>query len=60
MDNAPIVLREIRQAAEIWGRGIARDMTQQVGEKLEERVGIERVTEGAATGGAATGGTADQ
>ncbi len=60
MDNAPIVLREIRQAAEIWGRGIARDMTQQVGEKLEERVGIERVTEGAATGGAATGGTTDQ
>ena len=60
MDNAPIVIREIRQAAEIWGRGIARDMTQQVGQKLEERVGVARVTDGTAPDQGAAQGTANQ
>lgn len=60
MDNAPIALREIRQAADIWGRGIARDMAQQVGQELEERVGIERVTEPGAEGAPVGEGAAEQ
>lgn len=60
MDNAPIVLREIRQAADIWGRGIARDMAQQVGQELQERVGIDRVTDGTATEEGSGEGTANQ
>ncbi|TYR33710.1 DUF2059 domain-containing protein [Mesorhizobium microcysteis] len=40
METAPLMVREIRQSADIWGRGIARDMAQQVAEKLQERVGF--------------------
>lgn len=34
MNDAPIALREIIQAAEIWRRGISRDLAQQVMEQL--------------------------
>lgn len=36
--DGPIVAREIIQAAEIWQRGIARDLAQQVGEEIARRV----------------------
>lgn len=34
MTDGPIAGREILQAADIWQRGVARDLAQQVGEKL--------------------------
>lgn len=34
INDGPIVLREIFQAAEIWQNGIARDLAQQVAEKI--------------------------
>lgn len=37
MDSGPIVAREIIQAADIWQRGIARDLAAQVGEELDKR-----------------------
>jgi hypothetical protein len=37
--DGPIVVREIIQAAEIWQRGIARDLAQQVGEEIASREG---------------------
>lgn len=37
MESGPIVAREIIQAADIWRRGIARDLAMQVGEELDKR-----------------------
>lgn len=54
MDNAQIMQREIYQAADIWGRGVARDLAQQVAEELQERVGFNPLDEEAGEGEAAT------
>lgn len=35
LETAPIVTREVIKAADIWQRGVARDLAQQVGEKLQ-------------------------
>jgi hypothetical protein len=35
LEEGPIVAREVMQAAEIWQRGVARDLAQSVGEKLK-------------------------
>lgn len=42
LESGPIVIREVFRAAEIWQRGIARDLAQQVGEELQSR--FENVT----------------
>ncbi|MBX3598924.1 MAG: DUF2059 domain-containing protein [Rhizobiaceae bacterium] len=34
LETAPIVTREVIKAADIWQRGVARDLAQAVGEKL--------------------------
>ena len=34
ISDGPIVAREVIEAAEIWQRGVARDLAQQVGEQL--------------------------
>ncbi|MBE0694624.1 MAG: DUF2059 domain-containing protein [Aquamicrobium sp.] len=36
--ESPIVTREVLRAADIWQRGIARDLAQQAGEELARRV----------------------
>lgn len=38
LSDGPIVTREVYQAANIWQRGIARDLAQKVGEKIEAAV----------------------
>jgi hypothetical protein len=37
--NGPIVTREVAKAAEIWQRGIARDLAEEVAKSLETKVG---------------------
>ncbi|WP_274628971.1 DUF2059 domain-containing protein [Arvimicrobium flavum] len=39
LKDGPIVTREVAKAAEIWKNGIARDLAEQVGKQLEEKVG---------------------
>ena len=50
IENGPIASRELVKAAEIWQNGIARDLAQQVGEKLTAVAGTKApaATEGAA------------
>ena len=52
LTDGPNVIREVYQAAEIWQRGIARDLAEQAGEELGRRVAG---TEGGAEGGAEAG-----
>jgi len=37
LETGPIVAREVDQAAQIWQRGIARDLAAEVGQELEAR-----------------------
>lgn len=37
LEVTPIIARELAQAADIWQRGIARDLGQQVGKELDKR-----------------------
>ena len=63
ISDGPIVAREIFQAAEIWQRGVARDLAEQVGAKLAEAVGTTpEATPAAPAGGEGTTeeGAADQ
>lgn len=46
--DSPIVMREVYGAAEIWQRGIARDLAQQVGEELAKRAGAVQPQQGEA------------
>ncbi|MEO3387402.1 DUF2059 domain-containing protein [Mesorhizobium sp. CAU 1741] len=46
--DGPIVAREVIQAAEIWQRGIARDLAQQVAQELTARTDGAADTEGTA------------
>lgn len=39
LENGPIVTREVAKAAEIWQRGIARDLSEEVAKALEAKVG---------------------
>ncbi len=38
LTDGPIVAREVAKAAEIWQRGISRDLTEAVGKELESQV----------------------
>ena len=54
LNDGPNVIREVYQAAEIWQRGIARDLAQQAGEELARQVGAaggDGGTDGEATAG---------
>src|SRR5690606_33664743 len=50
--DGPIVVREIIQAAEIWQRGVARDLARQVGEKIASQEGTSPATPTPTGGGA--------
>jgi len=39
LSDGPIVSREVGQAAEIWQRGVARDLAQAVAEEMQKRFG---------------------
>lgn len=39
LSDGPIVSRQLAQAADIWQRGIARDLARAVGEKIQEVAG---------------------
>lgn len=39
LSDSPIVTREVLKAADIWQRGIARDLAQQAGEEIAKRAG---------------------
>ncbi|WP_274424456.1 DUF2059 domain-containing protein [Chelativorans sp. YIM 93263] len=41
LSDGPIVTREVREAAEIWRRGVIRDLSAGVGEKLQPEAGVE-------------------
>lgn len=47
LETAPIVTREVIKAADIWQRGVARDLAQAVGEKLQSLDKAEGKTEAA-------------
>ena len=48
IESGPIIARQIVEAADIWQRGIARDLAKQVGDTLQERYGDAAVEDGAA------------
>ena len=48
IESGPIASRELVKAAEIWQNGIARDLAEQVGEKLKAVIGTKAPAEGAA------------
>lgn len=52
LEDGPIVAREVQGAAEIWQRGIARDLAQAVGEELDT---IYQARQGAAASGDGSG-----
>jgi hypothetical protein len=59
IESGPILARQIVEAADIWQRGVARDLAQQVGAILQERYGnADAGTEGEAAGGEAAEGEA--
>jgi hypothetical protein len=51
IQNGPIVAREVRSAAQIWARGIERDLLENVVAKMNE-AGLRAVTDGAEGDGA--------
>lgn len=53
IDSGPIIARQIVEAADIWQRGIARDLARQVGQVLDERYGSQNEADGAAPAGEA-------
>lgn len=59
LSDGPIVTRELLKAAEIWQRGIARDLAQEVGDDLAKQVNAAKAASGAAAPAAGTqdGGT---
>ncbi len=67
LENGPIVTRKVLEAADIWQRGVARDLAQAVGEKLNALMAANApapqdgapATDGAATDGTATDGQAN-
>ena len=46
LENGPTATRDVLRAADIWGRGVARDLAESVGNALGERAGQ---TDGAET-----------
>ncbi len=58
--EAPIVVRAVAQAAQIWRNGIARDLSQEVASKLEAVTGITKSEAPADGGGDAAQPAADQ
>ena len=47
--DGPIVTREVMKAADIWQRGVARDLAQNVAGALKDKVGANNAQSGAAT-----------
>ena len=47
--DGPIVTREVMKAADIWQRGVARDLAQNVAGALKDKVGTNNAQSGAAT-----------
>ena len=47
LENGPVATRDVLRAADIWGRGVARDLAETVGESLRERVGEDGVNDAA-------------
>jgi hypothetical protein len=39
IETGPLVTRELVKSADIWASGVARDLANNVGEALEEKVG---------------------
>ncbi|WP_309086611.1 DUF2059 domain-containing protein [Chelativorans sp.] len=57
LQDGPIVTREVMQAAEIWRRGVVRDLSNSVVETLQAAAGIQAPS--AAEPGTAEGGAAE-
>jgi len=53
LKEGPIVMREVAKAGQIWQRGIARDLAQNVGDKIETIAEANPQAKPAAEGGAA-------
>ncbi|HEU4986593.1 MAG TPA: DUF2059 domain-containing protein, partial [Rhizobiaceae bacterium] len=51
LTDGPIVTREVLKAADIWQRGVARDLAQNVGRQIQAAVSAQAATpaQGAAT-----------
>ena len=49
LKDGPIVTREVIKAAEIWQRGVARDLAGEVGKQLHQVVGAQAKPNTAAT-----------
>ena len=39
IQNGPVATRQVLQAADIWSRGVSRDLAEAVGAQLRERIG---------------------
>src|SRR5690606_25335399 len=44
LTDGPIVTREVLKAADIWQRGVARDLAQNTGRQIQAAVGAQAVT----------------
>ncbi|WP_246666048.1 DUF2059 domain-containing protein [Aquamicrobium sp. LC103] len=49
LEDGPIIAREVGRAAEIWQRGVARDLAQQVAEVLSKAAPTANLPEGQGT-----------
>lgn len=62
LKDGPIAMREVAKVGQIWQRGIARDLAQNVAEKIEAaadaKVDMGNATDAAASGTATQGGDA--
>ena len=54
--SAPLLLRSVNEAAQVWQNGLARDLAQQTGEKLAAAIAATKPAETPAEGGNAAGG----
>lgn len=54
--QAPLLLRSVNEAAQVWQNGLARDLAQQAGEKLAAAIAATRPADAPAEGGNAEGG----
>ena len=46
LSDGPIVSRQLSQAADIWQRGVARDLGQSVGEQIQAIIDSKKPAEG--------------
>lgn len=52
LKDGPIVMREVAKAGDIWRRGVARDLAENVGEKIEAAADAEAKSQPASDGNA--------